>query len=85
MSEKYRKQPKLSYRSLIFSDVIPAPDSYIKKLFNKFFNLRSIGSILCGIFAIHYEKIFSYINSKLGNWIGKFKLLRKNVEIKKKD
>ncbi len=67
ISEKYRRQPKLSYRPLLATDIIPEPESEIRKLYNKFINLRSFSCILCGVFSIHYEKILGFIRQKIKN------------------
>jgi hypothetical protein len=69
---------------LLSTDIIPPPDSEIKKIINKFFNLRSVGSIICGIIAVHFEKIIGFINSKLNLITGKLKFMKKS-ETKKKD
>lgn len=84
ISEKYRRQPKLSYRPLVSTDIIPEPDSELKKLYDKFINLRSFSCILCGIFSIHYEKILDFIKQKIRNMFEKVKSFKNKLFGKKK-
>jgi len=54
LAEKYRKQPKLQYEPLLITDIISTPDSELNKLLNRFFNFRTMASVLCGIIAVQF-------------------------------
>ena len=55
ISDKYRKLPKMPYRYLNADDILTDPPTELQKFIARFINLRSLGCILCALFAIHGE------------------------------
>lgn len=65
LADKYRRPLERKYRVLNSTDQFKERKSEGLNILYKLLSLRSLGCILCALFAIHHESLFAQIQRKL--------------------